>query len=143
MQFILAMVGDESGWESPPEEMEAIVEEMGRFNRSLVEAGVLVDGGGLHPPSTATTVRFGAADGPVATDGPFAETKEHLAGYWVIEVDALEDALEWTRQVPIEQGTIEVRQMYGLGEPISMETFERLNAASREAVMEAAEQNAG
>jgi hypothetical protein len=142
MQFMLAMVGEESGWESPPEEMETIVEEMGRFNRSLVEAGVLVDGGGLQPPSTATTVRFGAGAGPVATDGPFAETKEHLAGYWVIEVEALEDALEWTKRVPIEQGTIEVRQMYGFGEPIGLGEFERLNAASREAVMEAAEKKA-
>jgi hypothetical protein len=132
MQFMLAMVGEEAGWESSPEEMEAIVEEMGRYNRSLVEAGALVDGAGLQPPSTATTVSFSADADPVATDGPFAETKEHLAGYWIIEVADKDEALEWVKKVPVKDGKIEVREVMGYGTPMDLETFERLQAVATE-----------
>jgi hypothetical protein len=126
MQFMLAMVGEESGWESTPDEMEEIMAEMNRFNRSLVEAGALVDGAGLQPPSTAKTVSF-SADGPAVSDGPFAETKEHLAGYWIIQVDDEDEALDWVKKVPIQDGKIEVREVLGYGKPIDLETFDRLS----------------
>lgn len=142
MQFMLAMVGEESGWESSPEEMEAIVDEMGRFNRSLVEAGALVDGAGLQPPSTATTVSF-SEDGPTATDGPFAESKEHLAGYWVIEVADKDEAIEWVKKVPIKEGKIEVREMMGYGTPMDLETFDRLEAIAKEDLMKQVNERAG
>jgi hypothetical protein len=135
MQFMLAMVGEEAGWESSPEEMEEIVEAMERYNRSLAEAGVLVDGAGLLPPSTAKTVAFGG-DVPTTTDGPFAETKEHLAGYWVIEVGSEGEALDWVKKVPIKEGKIEVREMMGYGKPMDLETFERLQALAKEDLME-------
>ena len=138
MQFMLAMVGDDSGWEMEPgPEMDEMLNTMGAYNRKLVEAGVLVDGAGLLPPSSAKTARF--TDGEaVVTDGPFAEAKEHLAGYWIIEVDSEDDALEWVKQVPIPEGKIEVRQVMGYGTPMDIETYERLqpeaNAELREEV---------
>ncbi|MDP9187825.1 MAG: YciI family protein [Actinomycetota bacterium] len=135
MQFMLAMVGEESGWESSPEEMEEIVEAMGRYNRSLVEAGALVDGAGLQPPSTAKTVSFSADADPVTTDGPFAETKEHLAGYWIIEVGSEDEALDWVRKVPVKDGKIEVREVMGYGKPMDLETFERLQAVATEELL--------
>lgn len=139
MQFMLAMVGEESGWEGSPEQVEEIVAEMEKFNRSMVEAGVLVDGAGLQPPSTASTVSF-SADGATVSDGPFAETKEHLAGYWIIQVDDEDAALEWTRKVPIREGKIEVREVLGYGEPIDLETFERTQAVAKRDLIEQVEQ---
>ena len=97
---------------------------MGAYNRKLVEAGVLVEGTGLNPPSTAKTATFKDGEA-VITDGPFAEAKEHLAGYWIIQVDSEDEALDWVKQVPIPEGKIEVREVMGYGEPIDIETFER------------------
>lgn len=142
MQFMLAMIGEESGWEATPEEMEQVVGEMNRFNRSLAEAGALVDGAGLQPPSTAKTVRF-SADGPAVSDGPFAETKEQLAGYWIIQVADEDEALDWVKRVPIQEGCIEVREVLGYGEPIDLETFERLSKQATEDLMAQVEERAG
>ena len=66
------------------------------------------------------------------TDGPFAEAKEHLAGYWIVQVDSEDEALEWVKQVPIPEGKIEVRQVMGYGTPIDLETFERLQPEANE-----------
>lgn len=131
MQFMLAMVGDDSSWETPPEEMDEMLETMGSYNRKLAEAGVLVDGAGLLPPSTAKTARFSDGEA-VITDGPFAESKEQLAGYWILEVGSEDEALDWVKQVPIPEGTIEVREVMGYGTPIDLETFERLQAKGNE-----------
>jgi len=132
MQFMLAMVGDDSGWEMEPgPEMDEMLNTMGAYNRKLVEAGVMVDGAGLLPPSSAKTARFEDGEA-VITDGPFAEAKEHLAGYWIIQVDSEDEALEWVKQVPIPEGKIEVREVMGYGEPIDIETFERLQKKGNE-----------
>ena len=115
MQFMLAMVGDDSGWEMEPgPELEEMLDTMGAYNRKLAEAGALVEGTGLNPPSTAKTATFKDGEA-VITDGPFAEAKEHLAGYWIIQVDSEEEALDWVKQVPIPEGKIEVRQAMGTG----------------------------
>lgn len=135
MQFMLAMIGEESGWDASPEQMEEIVAEMERFNRSMVQAGVMVDGAGLLPPSTASTVSF-SADGATVSDGPFAETKEHVAGYWIIQVESEDEALEWTKKVPIQEGKIEVRGVMGYGEPIDLETFERTQQIAKQDLMD-------
>lgn len=136
MQFMLAMVGEESGWEiEPGPELEEMLATMGAYNRKLAEAGALVEGTGLNPPSTAKTATF--TDGEVViTDGPFAEAKEHLAGYWVIQVESEEEALDWAKQVPIPEGKIEIRGAMGHGEPISMEQFEANEEAGNEALRE-------
>jgi hypothetical protein len=138
MQFMLAMVGEESGWENPPDDMEQVIEDMENYNRSLVEAGALVDGAGLQPPSTASTLTY-TSEGATVTDGPFAETKEHLAGYWVIQVDSKDEALEWAKKVPIQDGKIEVREVMGYGTPIDLETFERTQEQAKKDLMEQVE----
>jgi len=74
---------------------------MGKFNEELIKAGVMVDGGGLKPSSKGARVSFGGGK-PVVTDGPFAETKELIAGYWVWDVKSLAEAIEWAKKVPFE-----------------------------------------
>lgn len=88
--------------------------EMGKFNEKLVEAGVMLMGDGLHPTSKGARVRF---DGKQRTviDGPFAETRELIAGFWVWQVRSMDEAIEWLKRAPFDGGTeIEVRQMFEL-----------------------------
>ena len=110
MVLIKATEDSEAG-QMPSEEL---LTEMGRFNEELVEAGVMLDGDGLHPSSAGARVRF-AGDERIVTDGPFGETKELLAGYWVWKVDSLEDAIEWTKRIPNptgEEGEVEIRPVF-------------------------------
>jgi hypothetical protein len=89
--------------------------DMGKFNEELVKAGVLLAAEGLHPSSRGTRIRFDG-DKRTVIDGPFAETKELIAGYWLIEVSSREEAIEWMKRVPNphedEPGEIEIRQVY-------------------------------
>ena len=94
------------------------LETMGKYNEELVKAGVLLDGAGLHPTSKGARVTFRGGK-PQVTDGPFAETKEIIAGYWMIDVKSKEEAIEWAKRVPFHMlpqndGTpeIELRQMF-------------------------------
>ena len=94
------------------------LEVMGKYNEELIKAGVLLDGAGLQPSSKGAKITFHAGK-PQVTDGPFAETKELLAGYWMIQVKSKEEAIEWARRVPVDQlpgdgraPEIELRQMY-------------------------------
>ncbi|HTO74578.1 MAG TPA: YciI family protein [Thermoanaerobaculia bacterium] len=87
------------------------VEEMMKYNESLQKAGVLLALDGLHPPSMGVRVTF-AGGKPKVTDGPFAEAKEVLGGYWIIQVKSKEEAIEWARRVPgSENEIVEVRQI--------------------------------
>jgi hypothetical protein len=92
------------------------VGQMMRFNKSLQEAGVLLALDGLHPPSSGARVRV--VDGKVTvTDGPFAEAKEVVGGYWIIDVGSREEAIAWASRCPIGPGnTIEVRQVFEMSE---------------------------
>lgn len=91
---------------------------MGRYNEELIKAGVLLDGAGLQPSSRGARVTF--VDGrPHVTDGPFPETKELIAGYWMIKVNSKEEAIEWAKRVPFDRlpsngrvAEIELRQMF-------------------------------
>ena len=86
--------------------------EMGKFNEELVKAGVMLAGEGLHPSSKGARVRF---DGKKRTviDGPFAETKELVAGFWIWQVKSKEEAIEWLKRAPFDGGAeIELRQVY-------------------------------
>ncbi|CAN5902797.1 YciI family protein [soil metagenome] len=85
--------------------------EMGKYNEELVKAGVLLAGEGLHPSSKGARVTFSGGR-PTVTDGPFAETKELIAGFWLIQVKSREEALEWARRVPFQEGEIEIRQVF-------------------------------
>jgi hypothetical protein len=95
-QYLLSVIHPEDD-NPPPEAMAAIFRDVGTLNTELQAAGVWVFAGGLHPSSTATVVR---ADGDdvLITDGPFAEGKEHVGGFWVIKVPDLDAALDWARK---------------------------------------------
>nr|WP_042181105.1 YciI family protein [Kibdelosporangium sp. MJ126-NF4]CEL14808.1 PhnB protein [Kibdelosporangium sp. MJ126-NF4]CTQ96563.1 PhnB protein [Kibdelosporangium sp. MJ126-NF4] len=94
---------------------ERVITEMTAFNEKLVNAGIMVGGDGLHPSDKGKRVKFEGKTTSVV-DGPFAETKELIAGYWIWQVDSMEEAVEWVRQVPNpdeEDSEIEIRQIFG------------------------------
>ena len=87
---------------------------MGDFNEELLKAGVLLTGEGLHPSSRGVRVRFSGKDRDLI-DGPFAETKELIAGYWLWQVDSMEEAIQWVRRCPNpmpEESEIEIRPVF-------------------------------
>jgi len=88
---------------------------MGKFNEDLVKAGVLLSAEGLHPSSRGARIRY-SGDARTVIDGPFAETKELIAGYWLIEVSSKEEAIEWMKRAPNPHegvdGEIEIRQVF-------------------------------
>ena len=90
---------------------EQLLSEMMAFNEELVKAGVMLAGEGLHPSSKGARVRFGGG-APTVIDGPFAEAKELVAGYWVWEVKSLEEAVEWLKRAPFSEGEVEIRQVF-------------------------------
>ncbi len=91
---------------------EKILTEMGRYNEELAKAGVLLAGEGLHPSSKGARVRF-SGEQRIVTDGPFTETKELVAGFWLWQVDSLEEAVEWLKRAPFDGGTeVEIRQVF-------------------------------
>jgi hypothetical protein len=85
--------------------------EMGKFNEELVKAGVMLAGEGLHPSSKAVRVSFDG-EKPAVTDGPFAEAKELVAGYWLWQVKSMDEAVEWIKRAPFREGEIELRQVF-------------------------------
>src|SRR5438128_12453219 len=93
---------------------EKLLAAMGKFNEELVKAGVMLAGEGLHPSSKGARVRFSGAKRTVV-DGPFAETKELVAGFWIWQVKSKEEAIEWVKRCPNphkEAGEIEIRQIF-------------------------------
>jgi len=86
--------------------------EMGKYNEELVKAGVMLNGDGLHPSSKGVRVRFDG-DKRTVTDGPFPETKELIAGFWIWQCDSLADAIDWLKKAPFDGGTeLEIRQIF-------------------------------
>jgi hypothetical protein len=91
---------------------EKILTEMGKFNEELVKAGVMLAGEGLHASSKGARVKFEGAKRTV-TDGPFSETKELIAGFWLWQVKSKEEAIEWLKRAPFDGGTeVEIRQVF-------------------------------
>jgi hypothetical protein len=91
---------------------EELLAEMGKYNEELVKAGVMLAGEGLHPSSKGARVRFSGKERTVI-DGPFTETKELLAGFWLIQVKSLEEAIEWVKRAPMDEDTeLEIRQVF-------------------------------
>jgi hypothetical protein len=93
---------------------QQLITEMGKFNEELVKAGVMLAGEGLHPSSKGKRVRFSGGKRSVI-DGPFAETKELIAGFWLWQVKSMEEALEWVKRCPNPHnadGEIEIRQVF-------------------------------
>ena len=112
MRFMMLMIprGYETAAPGTMPEAER-VESMMAYNRSLVEAGVLLSGEGLHPPSMGARVSFRGGK-PTVTDGPFIEAREVLGGYWMIEVGSRDEAIAWASRCPAsDDEVIEVRQV--------------------------------
>ncbi len=134
MVLVKATEDSEAG-RMPTTEM---VEAMSRYNEALAEAGIMLDGDGLKPSSAGKRVAF---DGPNRTviDGPFAETRELVAGYWLWEVKDLDEAVEWVKRCPnpmFGPSEIEIRPLYDLadlGEAMTPEIIERFERLRRTA----------
>jgi hypothetical protein len=110
MKFLAIIYNDESSYaDAAPEQIGAVFEAHGAFGQAASEAGVFAGGEGLQPVATATTVRV--RDGErMLTDGPYAETKEQLGGYYLLDCKDLDDALNWAARIPeAKTGAIEVR----------------------------------
>ena len=94
---------------------EKLLTEMGKFNEELVKAGVLLAGEGLHPSSKGARIRFSGASRTV-TDGPFTETKELVAGFWLLQVQSRDEVVEWMKRCPNPNehgdGEIEIRKVF-------------------------------
>jgi hypothetical protein len=106
---------------------EEILSRMMAFNEDLVKAGVMLAGEGLHPSSRGVRVDFSGSE-PKVIDGPFAETKELVAGYWLWQVKSLDEAIEWIKRAPFEEGQIEIRPVFetdDFGESLTPELREK------------------
>jgi hypothetical protein len=107
-----------------------ILSEMGKYNEELVKAGIMLDGEGLHPSSKGVRIQF-AGDQRSVVDGPFAETKELIAGYWVWQVRDMDEAIEWAKRCPNPTGAesmLEIRPVFELddfGDNVTPEVRER------------------
>ena len=110
MQYMLLIYGDQNGWETLNEaERGEMMQAYGSFSQELRDSGSLVAGDALEPTETATTVRV-RDDETLTTDGPFAETKEQLGGYYLVEADSLDEAIGWAGKIPgARYGSVEVR----------------------------------
>jgi hypothetical protein len=118
MRFMVIMKGDKNT-EAGAMPDEKILTDMGNFNEELVKAGVMLAGEGLHPSSKGARVRFGNGKTTVI-DGPFAESKELIAGFWIWKVNSKEEAIEWLKRSPMagnmtdQQVEVELRQIFEL-----------------------------
>jgi hypothetical protein len=131
MKYMLLLLGDETGWDKLSEdEAKALTASYEEYSRKALEAGVMVAGEGLQPTSTATTMRIVGGE-RVLSDGPFAETKEQLGGFYVLDCKDLNDALDWAERCPAARnGSIEVRpvtdyEATGYNDPRSSEKASR------------------
>ena len=107
LMIVKATAMSERG-EFPPD-AEKMFADMAVFNNEMIAAGVMLDGAGLKPSSAGKRVRFQGRGKTVVMDGPFAETKELIAGFWVIQCMDMDEALSWARRVPFDDGEVELR----------------------------------
>jgi hypothetical protein len=115
MRFMVLVKATKDSEENtmPPELMQQMLIEMGAYNEELIKAGVMVAGEGLHPSSKGVRVKFSGSKRTVV-DGPFAETKELVAGYWIFDVKSKEECIEWVKRCPNPMpgdSEIEIRQI--------------------------------
>ena len=113
MRFMVIVKADENS-EAGVMPSEELLAAMGAYNEELVKAGVMLAGEGLHPSSKGVRVKFSGKDRSVI-DGPFTETKELIAGYWLIQTKSLDEAIEWVKRCPNPmegESEIEIRQVF-------------------------------
>jgi hypothetical protein len=132
MMIVKASKDSEAG-KMPSEEL---LSAMGKYNEELMKAGALVDLTGLHPSSKGARIKFQGWKRTVI-DGPFAETKELIAGYWIIKVNSLEEAIEWAKRAPDphgegKEGEIEIRQLFEMEDFAPSEAVERAKELGKE-----------
>ncbi len=109
MKYLLTLYADESRFgDMTPEQGREHMQRWDAYTTEAIEAGVHLGGEGLQPSATATTVRIEESD-QIVTDGPFAETKEQLGGYYLLDCSDLDEALAWARKIPMPGGAVEVR----------------------------------
>jgi hypothetical protein len=109
MVFVKATEQSEAGVVPGPE-FEAMMAEMGKFNEELVKAGMLLAADGLAESAKGKRIAF-SGDKRTVIDGPFAETKELVAGYWLWQVRSMDEAVEWARRIPFQEGEVEIRKV--------------------------------
>jgi hypothetical protein len=131
MKFMLLLWGDEGQWaDMSEEEAAAEMERWNDYSNQLIAAGAMVSGEGLQASATSKTLRVENGE-QVVTDGPFAETKEQLGGFYVIECASMDEALDWAAKVPsAEQGSTEVRPVIAYEEMGIEDTQRRVEAQS-------------
>ncbi len=116
MRFMLMIKADKNS-EAGLLPDEKLLSEMGKFNQEMIDAGILLAGEGLQPSSKGARVKF-SGEKRTVTDGPFAETKELVAGFWIIQVNSKEEAIEWVKRcpnpMPGTESEIEIRQIFEL-----------------------------
>jgi hypothetical protein len=110
MRFMMFMYPEisEADWNPSAED----VQEMGRYNEELRKAGMLLALDGLHPPGEGASVSFDGEGGNTVTDGPFAEAKEVVGGFWIIQARSVDEAVEWAKRCPGQNCRIEVRRVF-------------------------------
>lgn len=131
---VMVLVKGNADYEAGAMPDEKLLTDMGKFNEELVKAGVMLAGEGLHPSSKASRVRFSGGKRTVV-DGPFAEAKELVAGFWLWQVKSRDEAIEWVKRAPFGEGEeIEIRQVFEAADfgdaltPELRENEERLRA---------------
>ena len=111
MKYMLTLIGEEGGMEDrSPDEMRAVMAEWQKYTDETVEAGAFIAGEGLQPSATATTVHVPPEGERTVTDGPFAESKEQVGGFYLLDCEDLDEALEWAKKIPVQPGSsVEIR----------------------------------
>jgi hypothetical protein len=135
MRFMMIVKGnkDSEAGKMPSEEL---LSAMGKYNEELMKAGVLLDLSGLQPTSKGARIKFSGGKRTVI-DGPFTESKELIAGYWIIQVKSREEAIEWAKRVPAphgegQEGEIELRQFFEIEDFAPSEAIDRAKEMGKE-----------
>ena len=127
MRFMVIVKGDKDS-EAGIMPSEKLLADMTTYNEELAKAGVMLAGEGLHPSSKGARVRFDGKGKTSVIDGPFAETKELVAGFWLWKCASLDEAIEWLKKAPFEGGEVEIRQVFeaeDFGEELTPELQQR------------------
>src|SRR4051812_18540646 len=107
-----------------------LISAMTKYNEQLINAGVMMDGGGLQPSSKGARIRFNGSQRTII-DGPFAETKELISGYWIIRVNSREEAIEWAKRSPFQEGELELRQFFEMEDFAPSDAVEEAKALGK------------
>ena len=119
MRFMILVKADKNS-EAGGLPDEKLLAAMGKFNEELVKAGVMLAGEGLQPSSKGARVKF-AGGKRIVTDGPFTESKELIAGFWLWQVKSKEEAIQWLKRAPFEETEVEIRQVYEMADFASVD----------------------